>query len=177
MTGRGFLYILRFLLSSNKGTTTIYSCEFTSRPLWGVCYVVQVTNKLWQVEDFYMYSGFPTPPINMTTTIKQKYCWIVAYIRHPYHNDCFPPGILLPYQWIYYWVLFLIYRGSRTEIRFPPINWLSTKWKHHLFLRVSKLNTSIWESARITHTKIKHMPPERKPPKFPNLRYKKSEQK
>ena len=29
----------------------------------------------------------------------------------------------------------------------------------------------IKESAKITHTKIKHMPPERKPQKFPNIRY------
>jgi len=146
MTGRGFLYILRFLLSSNKGTTTIYSCEFTSRPLWGVCYVVQVTNKLWQVEDFYMYSGFPTPPINMTTTIKQKYCWIVAYIRHPYHNDCFPSGILLPYQWIYYWVLFLIYRGSTTEIGFPPNKLVINEMK----------TSSVSEGVKIKHINLRN---------------------
>ena len=43
--------------------------------------------------------------------------------------------------------------------------------KHHLFLRVPKLNASIWESTNIAHTKIKHMPPERKQPKFPTLLY------
>jgi hypothetical protein len=63
VTGRGFLYVLRFPHSSNKETTTIYSCEFTPSSLWGVFYVIQVTNGVWQVGDFYMYSGFPTPPI------------------------------------------------------------------------------------------------------------------
>jgi hypothetical protein len=48
-----------------------------------------------------------------------------------------------------------------TEIRFAfSINGLSMKWK----------TSSISVGAKITHTKIKHMPPERKPPKYPDVK-------
>ena len=78
--------------------------------------------------------------------------------------------------------LFLLYRGlwNTKEIRFfSSINGLSTKWEHHLFLRVPKLNISIWESAKnYTHQyqiQALSLPNENRQniptPKFPNLRY------
>jgi len=70
--------------------------------------------------------------------------------------------------------IFLLYRClcSTTEIRFfSSINGLTTKWEHNLFLRMPRSNISIWKRVKITHTKIKLMPPERKNPKFPSIRY------
>jgi hypothetical protein len=81
-------------------------------------------------------------------TYKPKYCWIVAYIRHPYHNDCFPQEYCYLINEFITGSCSLFIEVVQQKSDCFSINWLSTKWKHHLFLRVSKLNTSIWESVQ-----------------------------
>ena len=68
---------------------------------------------------------------------------------------------------------FLIYRclWNTTEFRFSFNKWVINGMKISSVSEAAKLITSIWECTKITHTKIKQMPPERKPPTFPKLRY------